>query len=312
MKKCLITGCEGFLGSHLADFLLEKGHSVYATVFGETQNISHLDGKITVYQCDMKDKTSVHTIINEVKPDIIFHLAAQSYVMVSWENPEETLKSNVMGSFYLLDAIKLHSPDAKTIIVGSSSVYGPRSEQELPLGEETSFLPTSMYGVSKVAEECLGYLYSEVFGLNVIRVRPFNMTGPRKLYDACSDFSKEIVEIEKGIRDEIEVGNLETTRDFTDRQDAVKALWLIAEKAKPGELYNLCSGKGWKMKDILEKLISLSGKEIGYRVVTERMRPSDDPIYVGDNSKLRALGWEPQVPMDNTLKDMLNYWREQL
>lgn len=138
------------------------------------------------------------------------------------------------------------------------------------------------------------------------------MTGPRKLYDACSDFSRGIVEIEKGLREGLEVGNLDTVRDFTDGRDAVKALWLILEKGKPGELYNLCSGKGWKMKDVLDLLIHLSGRKIKYKVVPQRLRPFDDPIYIGDNSKLTALGWQPEIPMEQTLKDMLDWWRENL
>ena len=276
------------------------------------QVINHLKDRIDILQCDMKDKERIEEIVSQVKPDIVFHLAAQSFVTVSWEDPEETLKTNVLGSFYLLESLRKIGVDPIIEIVGSSAVYGPQNEDELPLSEETDFKPTSMYAVSKVAEESLGYFYGEVYGMRVIRVRPFNMTGPRKTYDACSDFSREVVEIERGLREELEVGNLETTRDFTDGRDAVKALWLLIEKGRPGELYNLCSGKGWKMKDILDKLISISGRDVKYRVVPERMRPYDDPIYIGDSSKLRALGWKPETPTDQTLSDMLDWWMENL
>ena len=313
MKRCLITGCEGFIGSHLADFLVERGFKVFGTIYEEdSPNIMYLEGKVHITHCDMRDREKVEGLLKEIKPDIIFHLAAQSYVTVSWEDPEETLKTNILGSFYLLEAVRKYFPEAVVEVVGSSSVYGPRKENELPLREDADFRPTSMYAVSKVGEEVLGYFYYKVFGMKVIRVRPFNMTGPRKLYDACSDFSRGIVEIEKGLRDELEVGNLETVRDFTDGRDAVKALWLLTEKGKPGELYNLCSGKGWKMKDILNLLIRLSGREIKYKVSPERLRPFDDPIYIGDNSKIRSLGWEPQIPMEKTLSDMLDWWRENL
>jgi len=312
MKRCLITGCEGFIGSHLADLLVEKRLPIYGMVYADTKNLNHLKDKVTIFHCDMKDRDRVEGIIDEVKPDIVFHLAAQSYVTVSWEDPEETLKTNILGSFYLLESLRKARTNPVIEIVGSSSVYGPRQENELPLGEVTDFRPTSMYAVSKVGEEMLGYFYWEVFGMKVIRVRPFNMTGPRKTYDACSDFSKGVVEIEKGLRDELEVGNLQTVRDFTDGRDAVKALWLVVEKGKPGEFYNLCSGRGWRMKEILDTLISLSGRDIKYRVVPERMRPYDDPIYIGDASKLCALGWKPEIPMAKTLADMLHYWRENL
>lgn len=312
MKKYLVTGCEGFIGSHLADLLVEKGHRVCGIVYDDTGNIDHLYDKITLFHCDMKSRERVKEIVCQVRPEIVFHLAAQSYVTVSWEDPEETLKTNTLGSFYLLESLREAQLNPLVEIVGSSAVYGSRAESELPLSEEADFRPTSMYAVSKVGEEMLGYFYWEVFGMKVIRVRPFNMTGPRKTDDACSDFSRGIVEIEKGLRDELEVGNLETVRDFTDGRDAVKALWLLAEKGKPGELYNLCSGRGWKMKDILDMLLSISGRQIRYKVVLEKMRPYDDPIYVGDNSKLLALGWKPETPMEKTLSDSLDYWREKL
>jgi GDP-4-dehydro-6-deoxy-D-mannose reductase len=159
----------------------------------------------------------------------------------------------------------------------------------------------------------LGYLYAKVYGMKVIRVRPFNMTGPRKTGDACSDFTRGLVEIEKGLKRYLEVGNLETVRDFTDGRDAVKALWIIAQKGVAGEAYSLCSGKGYKMKEILNMAISLSGLEkVEVKQVPEKMRPYDDPIYIGDNSKLRELGWEPKISMEKTLHDMLEYWRKNL
>jgi len=310
--RILITGTEGFIGSHLADMLVEKGLPIYAMVYGDTRNIRHLEDKITILECDLKDRLSVERIIGEVGPEVVFHLAAQSFVTVSWENPEETLKTNVLGTFYLLDSIKKAGIDPVVEIVGSSSVYGPCAEDEMPLAEGRGFRPSSMYAVSKVSEEMLGYFYWKVYGMKVIRVRPFNMTGPRKTYDACSDFAKGIVEIEKGLIDVLEVGNLDTVRDFTDGRDAVRALWILSQRGESEEVYNLCSGKENKMEDILTRLISLSGKEIKYKIVPEKMRPFDDPIYVGDSSKLRSLGWEPEIPIEKTLSDLLDYWRENL
>jgi GDP-4-dehydro-6-deoxy-D-mannose reductase len=169
-----------------------------------------------------------------------------------------------------------------------------------------------MYAVSKVAEDMLGHFYWKVYGMRVIRVRPFNMTGPRKTGDACSDFAKGIVEIERGLREILEVGNLETVRDFTDGRDAVRAAWILAEKGVPGEVYNLCSGRSYRMREVLEQLIALAGIDVRYRVVPERMRPYDDPIYVCDDSRLRALGWDPLISFEQTLRDMLDYWRAKL
>ena len=313
MVSCLITGCEGFIGSHLADLLLEKGLKIHGTMYEETDNLDYIKDKIKIFKCDINDRKLVYKIIEESKPDYIFHLAAQSYVTVSWENPELTIRTNILGTLNILDAVRELKLNSVIEIVGSSSVYGPRSEEELPLKEDTDFRPTSFYALSKVGEEMLGYMYYKVFNMNIIRVRPFNMTGPRKVEDACSDFTKGLVEIEKGIKDVLEVGNLDTVRDFTDGRDAVKALWLLAEKGQPGEVYNLCSGKGYKMRDILNLAIKLSGLEnVKVVQVPWKMRPFDDPIYIGDNTKLRKLGWKPEIPMEKTLSDMLDYWRQKI
>lgn len=313
MARVLITGCEGFIGSHLADLLVSMGHEVYGTAYGDTKNIEHLKDRITILKCDVNDAEEVNEALRRSKPNYIFHLAAQSYVTTSWEDPQLTLKTNILGTFNLLEGVRKMELDPVIEVVGSSSVYGPRSAEELPLKEETDFRPTSFYAVSKVGEEMLGYLYAKVHGMKVIRVRPFNMTGPRKTGDACSDFTKGLVEIERGLKRVLEVGNLETVRDFTDGRDAVKALWLLAERGSPGETYNLCSGRGYKMRDILNMAISLSGlKKVEVRQVPWKMRPYDDPIYVGDNSKLRRLGWEPKTSMEKTLTDMLEYWRENI
>ena len=310
--KCLITGCEGFIGSHLADFLAAEGLAIYGTVYGDTLNIDHLQDRITILECDLKVKARVEELINAVRPDLIFHLAAQSFVTVSWEDPEETLKTNVLGTFNLLNAVREAGLDPLLEVVGSSAAYGLCTEEEMPLAESQAFRPTSMYAVSKGAEDMLGHFYWRVYGIRTIRVRPFNMTGPRKTFDACSDFARGIAEIEKGLTAVLKVGNLETVRDFTDGRDAVRALWLLAQKGTPGEIYNLCSGKAYRLRAILEMLVALSTSKVEYRSVAEKMRPYDDPIYVGDNSKLQTLGWEPQIPMEQTLADMLDYWRDQL
>jgi len=313
LAKCLITGCEGFIGSHLADLLVAIGHEIYGMVYGDTENIEHLKDRITIMKCDINDFENVKEVLRKSKPDYIFHLAAQSFVMTSWEDPYLTLKTNILGTLNILEAIRVMGLNPLIEVVGSSSVYGPRTVEELPLKEETDFRPTSFYAVSKVGEEMLGYLYAKVYGMKIIRVRPFNMTGPRKTGDACSDFTRGLVEIEKGLKNVLEVGNLETIRDFTDGRDAVKALWLLAEKGAPGEVYSLCSGRGYKMRDILNMAISLSGLEnVKIQQVPWKMRPYDDPVYIGDNSKLRKLGWEPKIPMEKTLSDMLEYWREHL
>ncbi|MDR7494212.1 MAG: GDP-mannose 4,6-dehydratase [Armatimonadota bacterium] len=307
--RCLVTGCEGFLGSHLADLLVEKDLSVCGMVYADAASLRHLEHRMTTLSCDLRDRHQVRAIIDQTRPEMVFHLAAQSFVSVSWEDPEETLRTNVFGTFYLLESLKDLGLNPTTLIVGSSSMYGPSTQEEMPLGEDTAFRPTSIYAVSKAAEDLLGYFYGKVYGMRIIRIRPFNMTGPRKVGDACSDFAKGIAEVELGRRAVLEVGNLATTRDFTDGRDAARALWTLAERGVPGETYNLCSGKAYTMRQVLELLIRLAGRSVDYRIDPARFRPFDDPIYVGDNSKLRALGWQPEIPFEQTLTDMLDYWR---
>ena len=308
--RCLITGCEGFLGSHLADFLVAKGLVVYGTVYEDTGNLKHLDGKMTMVPLDLEDRQRVEAVVKESSPDLVFHLAAQSFVTVSWLDPELTLRTNVLGTFNLLEALRQHGHPSVVEILGSSAVYGPSSLSEMPLGEGHEFRPTSMYAVSKVTEDVLGYFYWKVYGLPILRVRPFNMTGPRKIADAVSDFARGIAEVEKGQREVLEVGNLDAVRDITDGRDAVQALWTLAQKGEPGETYNLCSGQGRTLREILEQILSLAKGKIEVEVSSEKLRPYDDPIYIGNNAKLLELGWKPQIPFVQTLQDSLDYWRE--
>lgn len=308
-ERCLITGCEGFVGSHLADLLVSEGFDVYGTMYEKTKNIDHLRAKIRVFKCDMNDRRSVEAIVKAAKPDYLFHLAAQSFVDVSWGKPELTIRTNVIGTLNFLEAIRKLGTDPVIEIVGSSSIYGP-DQGEIPISENSDFAPTSFYAVSKVGEEMLAHLYHKVYGMKNIKVRPFNMTGPRKTGDACADFTKGLVEIELGKQSALKVGDLNAVRDFTDGRDAVKALLMLAKKGTPGEIYNLCSGMGHRMRDILDKAISISGLEnVKVIKVKRKLRPYDDPIYIGDNSKLRALGWRPRISIEKTLVDMLEHWR---
>lgn len=310
MDRCLITGCEGFIGSVLAGLLLDKRFLVYGTTYGSTERIDHLKEKLALLKCDMRDRKRVEDIVNLVKPDLVFHLAAQSSVEASWENPVETIQTNVLGTFYLFESIRTAEIDPLVEVVGSSSEYGYIHPDELPVKEDSVLRPTSIYAVSKSFCTLLGYFYWKTYGMRIIRVRPFNMTGPGKTHDACSDFCRGVVDIEKDIGKVLEVGNLETIRDFTDGRDAVKALWLLAQKGKAGDAYNLCSGKGYKMRDILGIIITLSKRKIRVRQIPEKMRPFDDPMHIGDNSKLIKLGWKQEIPMEKTLADMLDYCRK--
>jgi GDP-4-dehydro-6-deoxy-D-mannose reductase len=211
---------------------------------------------------------------------------------------------------YLLEGIRQAGISPTIEVAGSSAEYGLCRAGEIPVKEGQEFRPGSPYAVSKVGADMLAYLYWYAHGLKIVRVRPFHIIGPGKEPDSCSDFSRGIVAVERGEKRALEVGNLEAVRDIMDVRDCARAMWLLALKGIPGEVYNICTGRGRKMADVLGGLVSLSTREI--RVVPDpaKMRPADDPLLVGDSSKLRGLGWEPQVPLETTLADILTYWRE--
>lgn len=316
--KVLITGITGFVGSHLADFLLEKGG---IEVYGierwrsRTENIEHIKDRITLMGCDIRDASSVKKLIEEIKPERIFHLAAQSFVPTSWHAPQETLTTNIIGELNVFEAVRELGVNPLIQIAGSSEEYGLVKEDELPIKETNLLRPLSPYAVSKVGQDLLGYQYYKSYGLNIIRTRGFNHSGPRRgQVFVCSDFAKQIALIEKGKQKPvISVGNLEAIRDFTDVRDMVRAYWLATEKGKLGEVYNICSGKGYKIKEVLDILLGLAKEKIEIKQDPKRMRPSDVAVLVGDCKKFKeATGWKPEIPFEKTMKDLLDYWRERV
>ena len=313
--KILITGGAGFIGSHLADFLVSRGEKdVYVEYWkGENlENVKHLDGRVKFVELDIKNTEGVRATIAKIRPELIFHLAAQSFVTESWKRPKETLETNIIGTFNIFDAVIKERLDPVIISVCSSAEYGMTERSEIPINEKKEFRPISPYAVSKIAQDMLSLQYHQSHGLKIIRVRFFNITGPRKKYDACSDFAKGVAEVESGLSKELKVGNLEAIRDFTDVKDAVNALWLLSKGGKPGEVYNVCSGKGVKVGDVVEILAGISKKKVKIKVDKSRLRIIDDPLYVGDNTKVRSLGWKPEVTIEKTMADLLDYWRGKL
>ena len=308
MKSCFITGSNGFIGSRLAEFLLKKDLDVYGTIRNKNERIAYLSGKMTTFECDILDKQKLESVLSEVKPDVVFHLAAQSKVVPSWQDPELTLKVNVLGTLHLLDAIKQHCPNSVVLVVEAAAIYGS-SDDEVPINEDHKLAPSSPYAVSKIAQDYLAGLYWSAYGMQVVRIRPFNITGPGNIGDACGDFAKGIVEVEAGKRESLKVGDLDFVRDITDVRDAVDAFWLLATQGEPGAVYNLCSGKGYSVKDLLEKLSRLSSVKVAVVQDGAKKRVLRDNFQIGDNSKLQALGWHPSIPIDTTLLDMLEYWR---
>jgi len=318
--KVLITGIGGFVGSHFAEYFLKEEKNV--RVYGierwkaSTENISHLMDKIGFYgECDINDIVSMRNILEKVKPDYILHLAAQSFVPTSWTAPAETLKTNIIGQVNLFEALRSLNLNPRVIVAGSSEEYGFVKRNELPIKETNPLRPLSPYAVSKVGQDMLGYQYYKSYGLNIIMTRAFNHTGPRRgEYFVCSNFAKQIALIEKGRQKPvIHVGNLKARRDFTDVRDMVRGYWLVMQKAKVGEVYNMASGNAYSIKETLNILLSLSEKKIKIKQDPERMRPSDVPVLIGDSTKMRRLtGWKPVIPFEKTMQDLLDYWRQKV
>jgi GDP-4-dehydro-6-deoxy-D-mannose reductase len=315
--RVLITGITGFAGSHLVDYCLTRKDVEVCGIQrwrSRTENIEHCLSDFCMYECDVRDASSVRDVIEQVKPDWIFHLAAQSFVPTSWRAPTESLTTNILGQLNVFEAVRKTGLRPRIQIAGSSEEYGMVNPiEELPLKETNALRPLSPYAVSKVSQDLLAYQYFMSFKMDVVRTRGFNHTGPRRPpVFVCSDFAKQLVDIEKGKRDPvIRVGNMDAVRDFTDVRDTVRGYWLALEKGKSGDVYNICSGVGRKMSEVLEMLIELSGVKVKVVRDESRMRPSDVPILVGDYSKFKKeTGWEPLIPFEQTLEDLLNFWRE--
>lgn len=317
--RILITGITGFAGSHLADYILANHPDV--RVFGfvrwrsRMDNIVHIQDKVELHEADIKDVISLKKALADIKPDRIFHLAAQSFVLASWRLPAETFAINAIGQINLFEALLSLKFNPKIHIAGSSEEYGHVNPDEVPMKETNPLRPLSPYAVSKVAQDLLAYQYFKSYGMKTVRTRGFNHTGPRRgEVFVTSNFAKQIAEIEKRKKEPVlHVGNLEAKRDFTDVRDIVRAYWLAAEKGEDGEVYNVGTGKAMAMKEMLDILLSLSKAKVKIQVDPERLRPSDVPILQSDCSKfVRLTGWKPQIPLEQTFKDLLNYWRERV
>lgn len=316
-KKALITGVTGFAGSHLAEFLFKENIEVYGIVRWRSKdnNITNIKELIQIEEADLLDAHSLYATIEKVKPDYIFHLAAQSYVVSSWASPVNTLEVNVIGSANLFEAVRKAKINCVIQIACSSEEYGLVHPNEVPIKETNPLRPLSPYAVSKIAMDYLGYQYHESYGLKIIRTRGFNHTGPRRgEVFAESTFAKQIAEIEKKKREPVVyVGNLDAQRDYTDVRDMVAGYYHAVLKGEPGEVYNICSGKAWKIRDVLDYLRNESTVKVKIKEDPKRMRPSDVPILLGDNSKfVKRTGWKPMIKMEQTLTDLLNYWRSEV
>lgn len=316
MRKVLITGVTGFAGSHLVDYLLTRNdceiHGIQRWR-SRTENIEHLKpGQITLHECDLRDATSTFDTIDKVRPDWIFHLAAQSFVPTSWVAPTESLTTNILAQLNIFEAVRRLGLKTRIQLACSSEEYGMVYPDEVPIKETNPLRPLSPYAVSKVGQDMLGYQYWMSWKVDSVRTRGFNHEGPRRgPVFVASDFAKQIADIEKGRKAPVlHVGNLDAKRDFTDVRDMVRAYVLALEKCEPGEVYNICRGQCWTIRETLDMLLAMSKVDIEVRQDPARLRPSDVQILLGDNSKfVKATGWQPVIPFERTLADMLEYWR---
>lgn len=309
--KVWVTGYGGFMGVHLVDLLESKGDEVLATYFRPTTDLRNSNPRGQVVECDLRDQAKVHGLLKEFQPEKIFHLAAQSYPTVSWDDPWYTIETNVTGTVNIFEGVKKLGLDCKILNACSSAEYGFVTEDEVPVREDHALKPLHPYGVSKVAQEMLGYQYYRNFGIESIAVRIFNTTGPGKANDVCSDFTKRLVQIAKGIGVEkkLRVGNLRTRRAITDVRDVIRAFDLAMNTATVGEAYNLSGEKVYEVQEIVDILRGLVSFDFEVWQDPELLRPTDEPIIYGSSQKFqKETSWKQEIPLEKTLKDMLDYW----
>jgi GDP-4-dehydro-6-deoxy-D-mannose reductase len=313
--RVFITGITGPVGSALAEYLLTlPGVEVHAFKRwrSDTRSIDSVKDRVVLHEGDIEDAYSVEKAVIRARPDRVYHLAAQSYPSESWDAPITTFRVNVEGTINVLEAVRRHCSDARVHVAGTSAQYGWVNAEETPIAESHSLRPASPYGVSKVAAELTALQYHDSYGLHTVVTRSFNHIGPYQ-GDRCSiqTFCQQMAAIEAGLAEPtIKVGNLETRRDFSHTADVARALWLLLDRGEPGQVYNLCSGEATRIGDIVDLVREAGSVPTDIAVDPSRIRPSDEPILMGDNSKLKAAtGWEPAISIEEIVAEILAYWR---
>ena len=308
--KVLITGITGLAGYHLYNHLAkDKKYEICGTYNRNKKNADALiDAEI--FKCDINDIASVKSVLEQCEPEQIFHFGAYVTVHNSFNNPAPIFQTNVMGTVNVLESIRMADLDCKMLITGSAEEYGKIPQEMMPIKETYALNPVSPYGLSKKLQEEVGLLYNRTYGLDVVLTRTFHYSGPyQPLGFVFSDFAKQIVDIKNGTQDYIKVGNLDAKRDFTDIRDVVSAYSALMEKGRTGEVYNVCSGRSVAIKGILDMMVSYSESNIEIVVDETKLRPSDIPNFVGDNSKLKKdTGWQQIFYIEDTVRDVLDFW----
>ncbi len=309
MRKALIIGAAGFVGSYLIRQLREDGYQVTATKMPH-ETIPG-DG-FEACDLDILDRPAIERLLAAVRPDSIFHLAAQSSVYLSWKNPGLTIDVNIKGSVNVMDAVRALDYKPRVLLIGSSEEYGHIAPGETRIAETSAVRPGNIYAATKVCQNMIGRIYVDAYGMEMMSVRAFNHIGPNQSpMFVVADFCKQAAEIEAGLREPvIYVGNLSARRDFTDVRDVVRAYSMLMEKGMPGETYNVGSGHAVEIQEILDKILALAKTEIRVEVDPQKFRPVDVPIVEADTRKLQACtGWERRIPLEQTLEETLDYWR---
>lgn len=309
MKKGLVIGAAGFVGNYLIEEMVKNGMEAYATKLPH-EKLENQNAK--VYDLDIMDKDAIVSLLFEVRPDYIFHLAAQSSVGLAWKNPGLTIDVNIKGGVNVMDAIRELFYKPRVLLIGSGEEYGHIQPGETPICEENHLRPGNIYAATKVCQNMIGSIYSKAYDMELMMVRAFNHIGPGQApMFVVSDFCKQVAEIEKGLKEPVmRVGNLAAKRDFTDVRDVVRAYVLLVQAGTAGETYNVGSGNAQAIQEILDLIVSMSKVDIRVEVDPNKLRPVDVPIIEADITKLNKLtGWKPQILLKETIKETLDYWR---
>jgi len=307
--KSLIIGAAGFVGEYLINELLSFNDEVYATKLAN-ENIK-ASSNVKIYDLDILNENNIKEVLEEIKPDCIYHLAAQSSVALSWKKPKLTAEINIIGSINLLEAVRMYLPNTKVLLVGSSEEYG-KIDYSKRVDENIKSNPQNIYAITKMTVEQIGKIYANAYNLNIYMTRSFNHIGPNQSRQfVVADFCNQVVDIEKGIQEPvIRVGNLKSKRDFTDVRDIVKAYRIIMEKGQNGEVYNVGSGNSISIEEILNMILNNSKKEIKVEIDSARFRPIDVEKIEADITKINSLGWNRTYKLEDTIKDILNSLRK--
>jgi GDP-4-dehydro-6-deoxy-D-mannose reductase len=311
--KILITGASGFIGRYLSFDAAERGHEVIGTYLSHndltTRTPKH-EG-IRWVPLDMREEGAVTSLVEEIRPEAVFHLAAQAYVKQALADPADTFRTNVLGTIHLYEALRKHPPSAGVLLAASSSAYGMVAK--VPVAEDTPLRPMNPYGVSKACQDMLSLQYALNFQLRIVRARLYIITGPGKQGDALNDFARQVARAEAtGAPGTLKVGNLETRRDISDVRDAIRGLWTVFEKANPVEPVNLGAGESYSMRAVVDTLLGLARVPLTVEQDPSLVRPSDEPVIEGDISRLKAMGYTREIPIQKTIQDALDYWREEV